>query len=242
MAQALVSKYADHLPLYRQAQIYARQGVRLDRSTLADWVGRAAFHLRPVHERPTARPPSRSRILPGSRASFRSTATPAFRALAEKGDVTLAFCWAHLRRRFYERFVSEASPIAAEALQRVAALYRIETDIRGREPDERRAVRRERSRPLLAELEPWLTREARPHQSEEQARRGHSLRALALERPHALPRGRPHRSRHQSGRARDPPDRDRAFIVRLIFKCLETLEAAPRNWSDTGCLSGRSPR
>ena len=47
----LVAKYADHLPLYRQAQIYARQGVRLDRSTLADWVGRAAFHLRPVHER-----------------------------------------------------------------------------------------------------------------------------------------------------------------------------------------------
>ncbi len=51
VAQMLVSKYADHLPLYRQAQIYARQGVGLDRSTLADWVGRAAFLLRPVHER-----------------------------------------------------------------------------------------------------------------------------------------------------------------------------------------------
>ncbi|BCH12537.1 hypothetical protein MesoLj131c_67950 (plasmid) [Mesorhizobium sp. 131-3-5] len=46
-----MSKYADHLPLYRQAQIYARQGVNLDRSTLADWVGKAAFLLRPVHER-----------------------------------------------------------------------------------------------------------------------------------------------------------------------------------------------
>jgi transposase len=42
VAQVLVSKYADHLPLYRQAQIYARQGISLDRSTLADWVGRAA--------------------------------------------------------------------------------------------------------------------------------------------------------------------------------------------------------
>src|SRR5256714_3898762 len=51
VAQVLVSKYADHLPLYRQAQIYARQGVNLDRSTLADWVGRAAFLLRPIHER-----------------------------------------------------------------------------------------------------------------------------------------------------------------------------------------------
>src|SRR5215210_7404007 len=38
-------------PLYRQAQIYARQGLTLDRSTLAEWGGRAAFHLRPVHER-----------------------------------------------------------------------------------------------------------------------------------------------------------------------------------------------
>src|SRR5690606_6800918 len=51
VAQVLVSKYADHLPLYRQAQIYARQGINLDRSTLADWIGRAAWHLRPVHER-----------------------------------------------------------------------------------------------------------------------------------------------------------------------------------------------
>ena len=51
VAHVLVAKYADHLPLYRQAQIYARQGVSLDRSTLADWVGKAAFLLKPVHER-----------------------------------------------------------------------------------------------------------------------------------------------------------------------------------------------
>ena len=51
VAHVLVGKYADHLPLYRQAQIYARQGIDLDRSTLADWVGRAAWHLRPIHER-----------------------------------------------------------------------------------------------------------------------------------------------------------------------------------------------
>lgn len=50
VAHVLVSKYADHLPLYRQAQIYSRQGIALDRSTLADWVGRAAFELRPVYD------------------------------------------------------------------------------------------------------------------------------------------------------------------------------------------------
>ena len=50
IAQVLVSKYADHTPLYRLAQIYSRQGIELDRSTLANWVGKAAFELKPVFE------------------------------------------------------------------------------------------------------------------------------------------------------------------------------------------------
>jgi transposase len=49
LAHVLVSKYADHLPLYRQAQIFARQGVTLDRSTLCNWVGRACWWLEPLH-------------------------------------------------------------------------------------------------------------------------------------------------------------------------------------------------
>jgi len=48
LAHVLVSKYADHLPLYRQAEIYAREAVDLNRSTLADWVGKAAWLLRPL--------------------------------------------------------------------------------------------------------------------------------------------------------------------------------------------------
>ena len=51
LAHVLVSKYADHSTLYRQAQIYARSGLDLDRSTLAGWVGKASFHLRPVADR-----------------------------------------------------------------------------------------------------------------------------------------------------------------------------------------------
>src|SRR5438105_3187618 len=62
VAHVLVSKYADHLPLYRQAQIYARQGIELDRSTLADWVGQAAFHLRPLHDRLLAKLRQRPRL------------------------------------------------------------------------------------------------------------------------------------------------------------------------------------
>src|SRR5260370_25105360 len=51
---------------------------------------------------------------------------------------------------------SGPAPIASEALTRIAALYRIEADIRGRSADERRAIRRERSRPLVEALQPWL--------------------------------------------------------------------------------------
>ena len=50
LAHVLVSKYADHLPLYRQSEIYAREGVELERSTLADWVGATSELLRPLHE------------------------------------------------------------------------------------------------------------------------------------------------------------------------------------------------
>jgi transposase len=212
VAHVLVSKYADHLPLYRQAQIYERQGIPLDRSTLADWVGRAAFHLRPIRERilallrsstklfadETTAPvldPGRGRTKTGQLWAYarddrpwggtdppavayvyapdRTASQPmthlagfkgilqvdgyaGYRALAQKGDVSLAFCWSHVRRRFYDRAVAEASPIANEALQRIASLYAVEKDIRGRFPDERRAARQERSRPIVAELEPWL--------------------------------------------------------------------------------------
>ena len=68
----------------------------------------------------------------------------------------LAFCWSHVRRPFYELAQNGPAPIAAEALVRIAALYRIEAEIRGQSADERRAVRQARSRPLVAAFEPWL--------------------------------------------------------------------------------------
>ena len=50
LAHVLVAKYCDHLPLYRQAEIYARAGIDLDRSTMADWVGQTARLMRPLVE------------------------------------------------------------------------------------------------------------------------------------------------------------------------------------------------
>lgn len=212
VAHVLVAKYADHLPLYRQAQLYARQGVSLDRSTLADWVGKAAFLLKPVHARlferlkasgklfadETTAPvldPGRGRTKTGQLFAYarddrpwggsdppgvaylyapdRTAAQPirhlagfvgtlqvdgyaGYRALAERNAVSLAFCWSHVRRRFYALAQSGPAPIATEALTRIAELYRIEGDIRGRPADERRAVRQQKSRAIVDGLQPWL--------------------------------------------------------------------------------------
>ena len=62
----------------------------------------------------------------------------------------------HVRRRFYELAAAGPAPIASEALQNIAKLYAIETDIRGRSADVRRAVRHEKSRPLVDTFEAWL--------------------------------------------------------------------------------------
>jgi transposase len=70
--------------------------------------------------------------------------------------ITLAFCWAHLRRRFFDIAQGGPAPIASEALERIAALYAIEKTIRGRSAGERRAVRQEKSEPLLLTLKAWL--------------------------------------------------------------------------------------
>jgi transposase len=212
VAHVLVSKYADHLPLYRQAQIYARQSVNLDRSTLADWVGKAAFLLRPVHERlferlkasgklfadETTAPvldPGRGRTKTGQLFAYARDDRPwggadppgvaylyapdrkaeqplrhlagfvgvlqvdgyaGYRMLAERNAVSLAFCWSHVRRRFYELAQAGPAPIATEALARIGDLYKIESEIRGRTAEERRATRQARSRVIVDALEPWL--------------------------------------------------------------------------------------
>jgi transposase len=212
VAHAIVAKYADHLPLYRQAQIYARQGVDLDRSTLADWVGRGAWWMRPLHEKlldelratsklfadETTAPvldPGRGRTKTGQLWAYarddrpwggpdppavayvyapdRKAERPAthlrgfrgilqvdgyagYRALADAGQVELAFCWSHARRRFYEIAAAGPAPIAAEALRRIGEIYVVEAEIRGRSADERRAIRQEMTKPLIDNLKAWL--------------------------------------------------------------------------------------
>ena len=212
LAHVLVSKYCDHLPLYRQSEIYARQDVELERSTLADWVGGSAQLLEPLVEalrryvtaasklhaddtpvpvlapgqgktktgrlwtyvrddRPAgdaaapavwfAYSPDRKGEHPAQhlekfRGTLQADAYAGFNQLYEEVRIQHAACWAHVRRHFYDLEQAHSSPVAREALQRIGALYGIEEPIRGRPPDERRAVRQAQAKPLLDSLRQWF--------------------------------------------------------------------------------------
>ncbi len=212
LAHVLISKYADHLPLYRQCEIYERQGVELERSTLADWVEGCSKLLDPLVEalqryvmtagklhadetrvpvlapgqgktktgrlwtyvrddRPagdTAAPavwfaysPDRGGEHPVQhlrtfRGALQADAYAGFNQLYQDGRIQEVACWAHVRRKFYDLDQAQASPLAREALERIAALYAIEDEIRGRPPDERQKVRQARARPLLQSLQDWF--------------------------------------------------------------------------------------
>lgn len=215
IASVVVSKYADHLPLYRQSQIYARQGVDIDRSTLAFWVGKAAHELKPVHNAllahlkqsaklfmdetpaPVLDPgrgktkkgyfwalarddrawngseppgvaftyaPGRSgkhavEILLGFEGILQVDGYAGYNRVLDPKDndpIQLAHCWAHARRKLYELTHNNVAPIAEEGLKQIAALYRIEGQIRGQSAEERLAMRQQKSTTKIATFKIWL--------------------------------------------------------------------------------------
>jgi hypothetical protein len=95
--------------------------------------------------------------LRGYSGILQADAYSGFAQLYADGQIVEAACWAHARRKFYDLYVVDRAPIATEALQRVAALYAIERDIRGSLPAQRARVRQDRAGPLLDSLYAWLT-------------------------------------------------------------------------------------
>lgn len=209
LAHVLVAKYCDHLPLHRQAEIYARADIDLSRSTLADMVGQMARLVRPLvdvlarhvmagdrlhaddtvvpvlepglgrtrtarlwtyvrDDRPFAGPdppavlyrysPDRKGEHPRAhlRGILQADGYAGYAGLYGDGRVVEAACMAHARRKFFDVHEATKSPIAREALDRIAALYKIEDGIRGRPPEQRLKVRAEHTAPLMARLRDWL--------------------------------------------------------------------------------------
>jgi hypothetical protein len=90
------------------------------------------------------------------RGVLQADAYAGFNALYGTGHIVEAACWAHARRKFYDLDVARPSALTGEALRRIGTLYTVEAQIRGKPPHERRAVRQQQARPLLADLHTWL--------------------------------------------------------------------------------------
>jgi transposase len=228
LAMILFEKFGQHQPLNRQSERYAREGIDLSVSTLADQVGACTVALQPLNALVEAHVLAAERLhgddttvpilAKGKTVTghiwtyvrddrpFGGRAPPAalyyasrdrrsehpeghlrkftgvlqadayggynglYDPLRPRGAITPALCWAHARRQFFEladiaanarrgKNASVISPIALEAVRRIDALFDIERGINGLPAEQRLSVRRERSVPLLANLETWLREE-----------------------------------------------------------------------------------
>jgi transposase len=208
LAHTLVSRFVDHLPYYRQAQINARAGVHTPRSTLAAWSGAAGASLLPLFDAhrefvlgaqvlhadetpvrmldPGAGKTTKAYVwayargehdpVPGVIYDFcagRGAKYPmaflggwagtitcddykGYDAVFKVANRTEAGCLAHARRKFDELAKAHASPVAMQAIQRIAGLYRVEQEARGMAPADRLRLRQQRAQPLWDELHVWM--------------------------------------------------------------------------------------
>ena len=208
IAHTLVSRFADHIPYYRQESINARSGVHTPRSTLAAWSGAGGAALHPLYEAlrefvlssavvqadetpvnmldPGAGKTKRAYMWGYARGVFedapavvydfcvgRGAQYPmeflgkwsgtlvrdeykAYEKVLEVHGRKAAGCLAHARRKFDELIKNNASPVGAQAIRRIAEIYRIERELKVLSPEDRLAQRQARAGPLWAELEDWM--------------------------------------------------------------------------------------
>ncbi len=185
LAQVMISKFADHLPLYRQEQIFGRAGYAIPQSTLSEWVGVCGVRLQPlvdalrevvlghavVHADETPVP----MLTPGKKKTHRAYVwaycTTAFADInavvyafcpSRAGEHVRAFlgdwkgqlvcddfsaykasfaqgvievgCMAHARRKFFDLFTTDKSPLSEQALHYIQLLYEVEREARDLPP------------------------------------------------------------------------------------------------------------
>jgi transposase len=210
LAQIVVAKYGDHLPLERQENIFRRHGIDLPKSTMCDWIRAVADRLTPVVSEMTKRilkshviqtddtaitvldraAPGGSRkgylwvyvvdqdvvydhtrtrgrtgplvFLNGYAGYLQADAYAGYDEVFREGTILEVGCWAHSRRRFFDA-AKLGSEVAVRVLHLLKALYDVESDAteRGLSPEDRCALRQEKSRPLLDVAKPWMEAEAK---------------------------------------------------------------------------------
>jgi transposase len=214
LAMVLVNKFLLHQPLNRQSETYAREGIEIDVSTLADRVGACVVALDPIIEAIRTHVMSAERIHADDTTvpvlaklktvtgriwtyvrddrPFGGTDPPAalfyysrnragehpqshlagyvglmqadafdgynqlYKAQRKPAPILEAACWSHGRRKFFDLAKSGQAPIASEAVRRIDILFEIERTINGETPEQRLAIRREKSGPIVADLETWM--------------------------------------------------------------------------------------
>jgi len=218
LAQVLVAKFLDHLPLYRQEAIFERAGLAIARSTLAQWVGECGVQLQPLVEALTvellrhdvlhADETPVAMLKPGNGKTHRaylwsycttsfnpmravvfdfadsrggqhvraflglpgSTEAPGWKARLVTDDfsgykacyemgVTEVGCMAHARRKFHELWANHGSQVGEQALKFFVKLYEVERDVQELTPNDRKAIRQDKARPIADALHQWLTQQ-----------------------------------------------------------------------------------
>lgn len=218
LAQVLVAKYLDHLPLYRQERVFERAGLAIARSTLAQWVGECGVQLQPLvdalvaemlrstvlhaDETPVAMLDPKAKAgkthkayiwsycttqfdplkavvfdfadsrggqhvraflglpstqhAPGWKGKLVTDDFSGYKASFELG-VTEVGCMAHARRKFHELWANHGSTVGEQALKLFRELYDVEREVAASDAEQRREVRRQRSRKIADALLAWLT-------------------------------------------------------------------------------------
>ncbi|MBP0496555.1 IS66 family transposase [Pararoseomonas indoligenes] len=212
LAHVAVAKFCDHLPLHRQAEIYAREGVEIDRGTMGDWIGGITRLLRPLrdalerhvmggtrvfaddttipvldralerartgrlwaylrddrpfggadppavlfHASPDRRGEHPRAHLTSFRGILQADGYAGFAGLYERGGIIEAACWAHVRRKFFDVHQATRSPLAEEAIARIATFYAVEAELTGQPPEARQHARAERLAAPLQAFQDWL--------------------------------------------------------------------------------------
>ena len=207
LAHVLIAKYADHLPLYRQQQIFERAGQVIPRSSMADWVGQCGAALQPLvealkgevlkHSVLHADETPVATLSPGDGKTHRSYiwayAPGQFEDLkavvfdfceSRSGEHNRNFlgnwkgslvtddysgykylfysgieevgCMAHARRKFFDLYENNKSPMAHQALEFIQQLYEVEREVKDLSAEERWKIRQSRGKPIADAMHQWL--------------------------------------------------------------------------------------
>lgn len=206
LSYIIVSKYVDHLPLYRLQQMFLRYQIHINRSTMAGWIAQLCVHLGAVYQEIKRQLIESSFLIQADETTLKvqndsvkdkcdlgymwpfvgdgklavfefrdsrvregptdflsgftgrylmSDGYAGYNQVINENKLTHLMCWAHARRKFFEQKALEPQ-FAGQVLGLIKELYMVERDAVEMKPDDRKAVRMEKSAPVLEKIKTLL--------------------------------------------------------------------------------------